>query len=332
MLMLQKSAFEKAKNHVLKHGIPIETAWFRYNFENEDTDEFMKILAQYQHDNGGFGGLSHEFAYQGPCLQCTKYAFDYIFNLSVKPKSSHPVIQNMMKYVLARYRTELGSWGDLLEPEVNDFIHVRWEEYEGNDENYDNYEERLKHYSHNRHAALAALIALYSELVPKKLYDDIIKYPIEKVLLYYDEKSHLKGTFTVDNSIKDEIESPYNMKCLQQFCDCLKDEKISNKLKGILSQNPTACMELDDSKWNKGYHETACDVVTRSDSFLYSIVKDEVDKSLDALINRQSDDGIWHLSWRFGESKELKSLQLAYEVYATMFNLVLLKRYKRIKN
>jgi hypothetical protein len=36
----------------------INRAWFRYNFEDNNTDTFMDIdiLAKYQHENGGFGG------------------------------------------------------------------------------------------------------------------------------------------------------------------------------------------------------------------------------------------------------------------------------------
>ena len=65
-----------------------------------------------------------------------------------------------------------------------------WVRYRGtavipiNDEN-----ERIKNYDANEKVCFAAFIALYSELVPKELYLDIIKYPIEYILRYYDETS-----------------------------------------------------------------------------------------------------------------------------------------------
>lgn len=168
-------------------------------------------------------------------------------------------------------------------------------------------------------------------MVPKELYDDIVNYPIKKILWYYDKISPLKGTYTVDKSIDDEIKSPYNMKCYQKFCDCLKDKAIVHKLKEILLQSPTACMELDSTLWDKGYYETACDVVTNPNSFLYTAVKEEVDISLNSLIQRQNNDGIWYLTWSFGKSQGLKKLQAKYEIKNTLFNLVLLKRYNRIE-
>jgi hypothetical protein len=70
--------------------------------------------------------------------------------------------------------------------------------------------------------------------------------------------------------------TPYSLKCFQQFCDCLKDKRLAGKLKAILCQYPTVCMELDENVWHQGYHETPCDVMVIPDSFSYPIVKDEV--------------------------------------------------------
>ena len=40
-------------------------------------------------------------------------------------------------------------------------------------------------------------------------------------------------------------------------------------------------MDMDESVWNQGYHETPFDVVVTPDSFIYPVVKDVVDNSLD---------------------------------------------------
>ena len=59
MKKLSKENFEKARDYIFTHGDDITIAWFKYNFENSCTDEFMSVLAQYQHENGGFGGLMY---------------------------------------------------------------------------------------------------------------------------------------------------------------------------------------------------------------------------------------------------------------------------------
>ncbi|MDR0288412.1 MAG: hypothetical protein LBI03_12000 [Clostridiales bacterium] len=72
-------------------------------------------------------------------------------------------------------------------------------------------------YSPNGQAAIAAFIAEDSELVPEAVYQDIIKYPVEKILRYYDKASPLYGQGNVDDSFHSVEESPYNLKCYQKL-------------------------------------------------------------------------------------------------------------------
>lgn len=57
MIKLTRESLEKARDYIFTYGDDITIAWFKYNFENDNTDEFMSVLAQYQYENGGFGGL-----------------------------------------------------------------------------------------------------------------------------------------------------------------------------------------------------------------------------------------------------------------------------------
>jgi hypothetical protein len=333
MEQLARKNFLKARDYILKHGDDINRAWFRYNFEDGGTDAFMDVLAKYQHENGGFGGLIYEFEYQGPCLKCTEHAFRYIFYLKEKPPASHPAIQKMMRYVLERYRPEIGCWGQLLEPGVNDGAHVPWWTY--SEEDYapaiEDENERIGKYNPNGEAALAAFVALYSELVPEGLYRDIIKYPVEKLLRYYDEASPLFGQSRTDDSHRNDIASPYNLKCYQQFVKCLPDKALADRLAAILCQNPTACMQLDFKAWEKGYEEIPCDIVDMPDSVVYPAVKDLVDGSLGYLIRQQSKDGAWHLTWHFGKGKAFRKLEKKWEMHLTMLILAELGRFGRIE-
>lgn len=103
MLKLSQENFTKARDYIFANSDDINRAWFRYIFEDGDRIVFMSELAKYQYENGGFGGLFYEFDYQGPCLKCTEVAIGYILDLKEKPPAHHPVIRNMMKYILERY-------------------------------------------------------------------------------------------------------------------------------------------------------------------------------------------------------------------------------------
>lgn len=317
--------FIKARDFIFINSDDITRAWFKYNFEDGNTGVFMDALAKYQHENGGFGGLSYEFDYKGPCLKCTEIAIGYIINMKEKPSAEHPVIQNMMKYILERYILEIGNWGEVVVPEVNEGVHCRWARYRGEvvtptaNEN-----ERIKNYDANEKVCFAAFVALYSELVPDKLYQEIIRYPIEYILRYWDISS--------PNYRKDIFDegSPYSFDYFQWFVPCLKDKDTANKLTAILCQNPTAFMELDYTKSDNDYVHLPCDSIESPDSIIYPAVKDLVDDSLGYRMKQQSDDGRWPLGWSFGEGEGLQKLQILYEASGTVGMLAKFKRFGRI--
>jgi hypothetical protein len=332
MSNLTHENFLKAKEYIFAHGDEINKAWFRYNFEGEDAEAFMDVLAKYQHPDGGFGGLVYDFAFRGSCLKCTEHAFRYIFFMNDKPSADHPVIQKMMKYVLAKYRPDRGDFGNMLEPELNAEPHVWWWEYKPDDcPSFDNDDERIRRYNPNGQASIAAFVALYSELVPDDLYCEIIKFPVGKILRYYDEASPLYGQSSTDGAIVGDIATPYNLKCYQQFVACLKDKQLAEKLTAILRQNPTACMQLNFAEWEKGYEELPCDIVNTPDSIIYPVVKELVDTSIGYLIRQQNDDGCWHLNWRLGSGEAFDKMQILFEMHLTNLVITELNRFGRIE-
>jgi len=332
MQKLTRENFIKARDYIFANSDGINKAWFRYNFGDSDTSSFMDVLARYQHENGGFGGLVYEFEYQGACLKCTEHALRYVFYLKEPPTANHPVIKKTMEYLLGRYRPDIGHFGNMEEPELNDSAHVPWWGY--NEDEFPpiaDEDTRIKEYPPNGQAALAGFVARYGELVPEELLRDIIKYPVEKILRYYDEESPLYGKSATDGCHDGDIAVPYNLKCYQKFVACLKDRSLADKLTKILCQNPTACMELDIEKWEDGYEELPCDIVETPDSVVYPAVKGLVDDSLGCLIRQQSDDGCWHLNYRFGDGEAFDKLQAKFEAHLTMLILAELGRFGRIE-
>ena len=328
MQNLSNQNFIKARDYIFAHSDNINRAWFRYNFENGDTNAFMTALAKYQHEDGGFGGLDYEFTYQGSCLKCVEHAIGYILNLKEHPSADHPVVQNMMKYILERYIPEIGNWEpEVVGPEVNDDVHCRWARYRGTVIiPIENENERIKDYGANEKVCFAAFVALYSELVPEEKYRDIIKYPTEYILRYYDENSPDYNKDIFDKG------SPYDFEYFQWFVPCLKEKDTADKLTSILRQNPTVFMELDFSKSDTEYVHLPCDWIDSPDNIIYPVVKNLVDDSLTYRIKQQSDDGRWPLGWSFGDSEGFHKLQILYEASRTVNMLVKLKRFGRIEN
>ena len=319
MLKLTQENFDKARNYIIANGDDINRAWFRYYFEDGDADAFMDVLANYQHENGGFGGLSDEFEYQGPCLKCTEIAIGYICGLNEKPSGDHPVIRKMMTYLLENYITEIGDWGEPFVPEINDHVHCSWSRYR--DETpppMADDEERIKRYDPNEKVCFAAFVAYYSEIVPQELHEEIIKFPVQHILRYWDENSpEYRGA------------SVYDFEYFLEFVPCLKDKVLRDKLTEIFRQNPTKFWELDFSKADTDYVHLPC---VSPNNIVYPAVKDVADAALTYRIGQQCDNGKWPLGWSYGDSEEMRRLEAKSDVIRTVNMLVLLKASGRIEN
>jgi len=318
---LSKENFDKAKSYILNNASPIDIAWFKYNFEHHDADIFLKALEKYQFDTGGFGGLFYEFDYQGPCLKSTEMAIWYILNLKEKPSANLPIIQNMMNYILKQYLPGIGNWGDVAVPEVNNGVHCHWVRYRGNAITHiDDENERIKQYDPNEKVCFAAFVTYYSEIVPKDLYLDIIKYPIEHLIRYWDMNSpnYKKHIF--------EEGTPYDFEYFQWFIHCLKEKDVAEKLTQILRQKPTSFMELDYARSKNDYVHLPCDSVAFTDNVVYPVVKKLVIESIEYRMKLQSDDGRWALGWSLGSGEEFQKLQVLYEANRTVAMLVKLKQ------
>lgn len=327
MFMLTRDDFIKARSYIYSKGTDIDRAWFRYNFEDASETEFLRVLSRHQHKNGGFGGLYHEFAYQGPCLKSTEIAIQYIFGLKHMPSADLPIIRNTIKYLLDTYLAGRGSWGEVVVPEVNESAHCYWARWRGeNISPIENEDERIQKYDANEKACFAAFISYYSELVPKELCDEILKYPVQHILRYYDINSADYNATLFDK------DCPYPFEYLTAFVPWLKDKDLVKKLSDILCQNPTAFMELGFERSDMDYVHLPCDWAVKSpNSILYPTVKDLVDKSLDYRLKQQSADGKWPLGWSFGNDADMQKLQLKYETYMTLEMLVKLKNFGRIE-
>ena len=323
MQKLTREKFYMARDYIYANANDIQRAWYRYHFEDGNANAFMDVLARYQHENGGFGGLSDEFEYQGSCLKCTEHAFFYIHKLNEKPSATHPVIQKMMKYVMERYIPEIGNWGAVEVPEINDGVHCRWARFRGNDITpIESEDERINQYGANEHACFAGFIAYYSEIVPEELYQDIIKYPIEHILRYWDENSPDYKKEIFDKG------SAYDFEYFQWFVSCLKDKDIKEKLTAILRQNPTAFVKLDFTKAETEYVHLPSDSAINSTD---TVIKQLVEDSLTYRMNRQSENSMWPLGWSYGDSEGLRKLQAISDVTHTINMLITLRQHDKIE-
>ncbi|MDE6594047.1 MAG: hypothetical protein K2K57_13425, partial [Oscillospiraceae bacterium] len=65
MLKLKYENFIRARDFIFEYGDDVNRAWFEYLFEDNNAEKFLNVLSEYQHENGGFGGIYYEFDYRG---------------------------------------------------------------------------------------------------------------------------------------------------------------------------------------------------------------------------------------------------------------------------
>lgn len=325
-MTLSHTNFERARDFIFTNGGDIDRAWFFYQFERADSDAFLRALGGYQQENGGFGGLYYEFDYAGACLKSTEVAVRYLLAMDEKPSADHPLVRRTMDYLLGEYLPDFGNWGEVVVPAVNDGVHCHWVRWRGEDTSpIADENERIRRYSANEKACFAAFVSAYRELVPEGLCREILRCPTEHLLRHWDEQSPDYRADIFDTG------APYDLEYFQLLVPSLDDDVLKKRLSAILSQNPTAFMELDFTRSDHDYVHLPCDVVASPDSVIYPAAAALVEASLDYRIRQQAEDGRWPLGWSFGCSVGLRRLQTKYEACRTLGMLVKLKRFGRIE-
>lgn len=323
--MLSRESFLRARDFIFENGGEIDRAWYRYHFEDASTDEILAVLGGYQHENGGFGGLWHEFEYDGPCLKSTEIAVRYLLGLRELPPES-PMIRRMCAYLLENFLSGTGNFREVVVPAVNDGVHCHWSRWRGEDESpiFDE-NERVRRYHANEKACFAAILAKYPALVPEHRLREILRCPVEHLLRHWDQHSaqYLPEIFA--------SHEPYDLEYYQILVPCLPDAALRSRAAAILCQNPMAFLELDPEKSDHDYVHLACDAVDSPENVLYPAIADAVEVSLSHRIGQQAADGRWPLGWFFGDSPGLRALQTKYEAFRTLGMLIKCYNFGRIQ-
>lgn len=297
MEKLSKAQFEKARNFMYDHAQDIDLAMFQYYFEGKPKSEVIEILEKYQNADGGFGMLDYDFIFKNSCLKQTESACRYIFALDVP--DTHPIIPKLMEYIVINYNKTRGEWDNMTVPEVNDFPHAPWWEYEEKEKYIpSDYSDLIAHYNPNTNSTLAGMVVKYSRYVP----DDLVRY-IQKVVV---DKINSSNEFF-----------QYGMMSDVYFVNALKDEKLKSNLLEKLMGGGNIISLLDDP-WGTESAYKLCHWIDSPEHPYYKMYKYDVDKNHTFLIQSQNEDGSWIPSWSWGEPKVWQEVEKRHKGLMTM--------------
>ncbi|MDD3648092.1 MAG: hypothetical protein PHS44_06375 [Candidatus Dojkabacteria bacterium] len=139
------------------------------------------------------------------------------------------------------------------------------------------------------------------------------------------ELAELKGKALERLFQAKEIEV-HELMCYQRFVKALS-AKEKSQVYDKISKLALGQVERDSSKW-EGYVSRPLNFVDSPDSPVYEVLREEVDKELDYLIENVHPDGCWYPNWGWGrDENEWKKVKPEVAGMVSVRNLVSLRSF-----
>jgi hypothetical protein len=301
---LSPAKFQKAREFIYAHARPVDVQLFAYYFEGRSDEDVLEALAAYQNEDGGFGhGIEPDFRLKASSPMATSVGLQY--TTAVSTPTSHPIIQNAIRYLLNTYNVERGYWPATYE-NVNDEPHAFWwhvNEMKPPDETA----------WPNPSAELVGYLHQHAVLVPADFLAQVT--------------ARARQNLDFSDIITGNSPQKYNVLCWQRALPYLPDD-----MKTAVSTAITRTFQSYDTIQPDTFEELSTLHFTPSpDAILARLFPDVIDECLDTEISQQSEDGGWWPSWHWGQFEDV--WPVAKQEWAgkiTIENLHIFKQFGRL--
>ena len=275
-----KQVYEKARAFIYRNARPLETALFRYHFENGSKEEVLHVLSFYQNGDGGFGHALEADSWNPDSVPIQVWAATEIIRELDVTDAQHPVIQGILNY-LESGRDFDGHFWYAAVPGNNRYPHAPWWQTETN-----------SIWSYNPTAALAGFIICYAD---------------KKSSLYALGSRLVKEAF--DYLIQNREKTEGVTACyiaLLQYLQIDGEEKLIDihALMQILQKDVKESIWTATEDWEFKYVKTPSWFMEGKDSIFYEENKELAEYECEFIANTQLEDGSWNLSWSWAEYPE----------------------------
>lgn len=307
MEKFSKEQYEKTKDFIFQHGRKLEQKLFEFHFESGSASQVLKVLADYQNEDGGFGhALESDLRTLLSSVIATCQGFNVYQEINVFNDKS--IVGKAIDYLLENFDSENNVW-PIIPAAASDSPHAYW--WASKD-----LEERFDHYKINPTITVVAHLHNHSELVPVDKLEEFLDLAMKR-LDYLSDQSDIYVLYSYMNLIAAE-KLPGNIKATvqHQICECLLE-----------------IIETDPKKWS-GHCMTPIQAVKNPQSpFVDAIPPDLLQKSLDHEINSQLDDGSWPVSWTWEEiyPQDWKKAEQEWKGYLALQRLKMFRSFGRIE-
>lgn len=267
----------KTQAWLKRNARPLECARWEYLFEDGSKDKVLQKLSAYQNSDGGFGhGLEPDFLMPHSSAIATWTACQILMEVGVDEHNS--IVKSTIQYLLHSYDDNLGLWKTVT-PEHNQYPHApHWHYTEGVQDSW----------MFNPSVELAAYLVHWSPegSEGEKLGRKVIEHAKERLFACSEMGFHEVNNY---------------QKLIEILKERLPDiEVISEKVHALAEQ----CISTEPETWGKSYKALPLHMIFSKKDALYEKYKDLVNKNLDYLKSSIQEDGVWDITWEWGEYPE----------------------------
>ncbi|MCZ6465198.1 MAG: hypothetical protein O7A09_12760, partial [Proteobacteria bacterium] len=267
---LDSKAFGRARDYLLESARPLERALFRHRFEGGPADDVLAALSLYRNPDGGFGhGLEPDFRLPASSAMATSVAFHAL--RAVKARDDCDLVRGAIGYLVDTVDLERsGWWGVPLA--VNDHPHAPW---------WDRAEDAATDAFGNPDADLLAALHEHAALVPRELLGRLT----DGALARLDESPVPLEPYTALCWLRFEPAAPAALRV-----------RVAERLRS----DARKLIDLDPRRREENHFQPFW-LAERPDALLADLLREEVERNLDAEIERQHADGYWEPRWSWDD-------------------------------
>ncbi len=276
---------QRAKAWLKRYGRPLEVARWEFLFEDGSKGQVLDYLSAFQNQDGGFGhGLEPDFWLPNSSPMATWTAGQILVEVGALP--SDPIVQGLLSYLINTSQVRPGMWPSV-SPEHNQYPHAQWWHWE---------EDSQQGWMFNPSVELATFLIRWSpeESTGAKLGWESLAHALRHVMQATTMERHELNNYRKSLSLLTRHREEFNAQMEYSFIE------VETKVADLTKQ----AIDRDVSNWGQGYKPLPLDFVQSTDDPLYPELRELVDQNLSLYLNQRSAEGIWSISWNWGQYPE----------------------------
>lgn len=290
-------AMTKAIDYLKAHGRPLDQALYACLFEGGKLDVVLSEMEKFRNADGGFGhGYEPDLQCPDSSALCTTEALQTCWKLGLD--ASHFFVQGAVEWLLDNYVSDARSW-HFIPQTAMDYPRAPWWQYDSN----------AATYKHNPRAEILGILWRAREYVSGEILEEVT----ESVLADFESEFDTL-----------QMHDLYCYLRLVRTPDLRADihDRLMKHLPALIEKH----VDSTEEAW-AGYGIRPYAIAQKPDDPFYPLVADTMPQAVAYLLEEQSADGSWPLTWNWGENypEVWPKAENEWKSRGTLENMILLK-------